>query len=705
MNRAEERGFVFRHIRIFLLVNTVGILLFLNYDMVYEVLGENNLTTLKIIVQMFMLVAIISVGIQIWFSTRFNLDIKNVHMGALFFTLSIFQVVHIITLEGMPNYLYYEYGRFSDLFDLITHNLLPLGMIVILSIRYREIVFAYRRRVFSASVVLAILFVSCCFWQMPLIHQLFAQFNLKLILQTTAIFIQFLLISLLARNFNWSHKKNFLFLIATSYFLIGNILFSVSASYRDVYYFMGEMGQVCAFVTLFYAIYYASVERPYKKLEVSEMRMQKMAYYDEVSGLPNHRYLEEKLENDIAGSKKRMTILLIEVDRLDAIEISFGQKHTDELMRTLADRIGSVLKDEQLLVKFAKSQFIIYTRQDDKGEVGRICDRIRQSLEYPVQLNHYSLHMKFYVGAAVYPVDARRTERLIKCAQYALNEAKTSGPGYPEFYTSEIETKNRERLQLEHDLEKALANEELFLEYQPQLEVKTKEIRSVEALVRWQHPKMGRVSPDRFIPIAEENGLIIPIGLAVLKMACRDMKRWQEMQGKPVKVAVNLSLSQLYQENFVGEVQKVLKETGLKPSYLQLEITESMTYEAVQIIPVLDELKALGVTVAIDDFGTGYSSLSSLTDFSFDCLKIDRSFVDKIGISPKGEAIVTTILAMAKHLNVKVVAEGIETIEQFMYLEDAGCDKIQGYYVSKPLPFKELIDRYESLLTRIYSIV
>ncbi|MGM9948481.1 MAG: EAL domain-containing protein [Lysinibacillus sp.] len=705
MSTTEEKGFVFRHIRTFLLVNALLMLGFLNYDAVYGAVGDSNLTTLKIIVQMFMLVAIISVGIQIWFSTRFNLDIKNVHMGALFFTISVFQVVHITTMEGMPSRFYYEYGQFADLFDMMTHNLLPLGMIVTFSIRYRKINFGYRKWVFLASITIALAFVMGCFWQAPFIQKMFAQFNLKLILQTTAIVVQLVLLLLLIGNFKWSRKKNFLFLIATSYFLIGNVLFSISTSYKDAYYFIGEMSQVCTFFTLFYGIYYASVERPYKKLEISEMRMQKMAYYDEVSGLPNHRYLEERLEEDTAGSKKRLAVLLVEVERLDTIEISFGQKQTNDLLITLAERFSSVLGGDELLVKFSKNQFIVYINKGSTDEVERICESMRQSLEQPIQLKHHSLHMKFQAGVAVYPTDARRTERLIKCAQFALNEAKASGNGLAAFYTAEIESKNRERLQLEYDLEKALANNELFLEYQPQLDVMTKGIPSVEALVRWQHPKMGRIPPDRFIPIAEESGLIIPLGIAVLQMACTDMKRWQERQGGPVKVAVNLSLSQLYQENFVEEVGKVLQETGMDPACLQLEITESMTSEWAQIIPVLNELKELGITVAIDDFGTGYSSLSYLSDFPFDCLKIDRSFVSKIGITDKGEAIVTTILAMAKHLNVKVVAEGIETIEQFTYLEDAGCDQIQGYYVSRPLPIQGLIDSYEAILTRVYSSV
>ena len=705
MVRTEGKGFVFRHIRTFLLVNALLMLVFLNYDAVYEAVGDSSLMTVNIIIQMFLLVAIISVGIQIWFSTRFNLDIKNVHMGALFFTIGAFQVVHLVTMEGMPSHPYYEYGQFADLFDMMIHNLLPLGMIVTFSIRQRKIGFSYRKWVFSSSIAIALVFVLGCFWQVSVLHEMSARFNLKLILQTTAIVIQSALLLLLIGNFKWSRKKNFLFLIATAYFLIGNVLFSMSASYRDGYYFIGEMSQVCAFFTLFYGIYYASVERPYKKLEISEMRMQKMAYYDEASGLPNHRYLEERLEKDIAGSKKELAVLLLEVDRLETIEISFGQKRTNDLLRTLAGRFSGALGGEALLVRFAKNQFVVYVTGGGAGEVERIYQSMRESLVTPIQLKHHSLHMKFHAGAAIYPADTSSPKRIIKCAQYALNEAKASGNGHVTFYTAEIESKNRERLQLEYDLEKALVNDELFLEYQPQLDVTKKEISSVEALVRWQHPQMGRVRPDQFIPIAEESGLIVPLGMVVLQLACNDIKRLQEMHDRSVKVAVNLSLSQLYQDNFVQEVQRVLEETGVAPACLELEITESMTSEWVQIMPVLTELKELGITVAIDDFGTGYSSLSYLSNFPFDCLKIDRSFISKIGITQKEEAIVTTILAMAEHLNVKVVAEGIETMEQFTYLEEARCDQIQGYYVSRPLPIQELIDSYEAILTRVYSSV
>ncbi len=369
MNHEEEKKFIFQHIRTFVIVNTVGLLVFLNYNFIFNLIGESNLASLKIIIQIFMLVAISSVGIQIWFSTRFNLDNKNVHMGALFFTIGLFQIVHIVSSEGLPNYLHYDYGKFSDLFDLIVHNLLPLGMIVIVLIPYREITLRYRKAVFLASLFLAFVFIVWCFWHLAYIHILFDKFNLKMILQTTAIISQIVLIALLLKNFKWSRRRNFLFLIATLYFIIGNGLFTISTASTDTYYLVGELSQVCAFITLFYAIYYSSVERPYKDLALSEMRMQKMAYYDEVSGLPNQRYLEEKLECELQVAKKRKAILLIEVERLDTIKISFGRKSMDELVRTLAERFTKVLEEDQLLIQFGKNQFMLYLKHYQQENV------------------------------------------------------------------------------------------------------------------------------------------------------------------------------------------------------------------------------------------------------------------------------------------------------------------------------------------------
>lgn len=626
-------------------------------------------------------------------------------MGALFFTIGLFQMIHIVSSKGLPNYFYYNHGNLAQLFDLIIHNLLPIGIIIVISMSYQEITLRYRKVVFSVSIFMAVAFIIWCFLNLTYIHMLFDKFNLKGILQTTAITSQIILAVFLMKNFKWSRRRSFLYLIATLYFIIGNALFTVSTVSIDAYYVVGELIQVCAFITLFYAIYYASVERPYKDLALSEMRMQKMVYYDEISGLPNQRYLEETLERELQVPKKRKAILLIEIERLDTIKASFGQKSMNELVLVIAERFTKVLEEDQLLIRFGKNQFMLYLKHYEQENVQIICERLRQCLDQPIQIKHYSLRLKFHVGVAIYPTDAYHPEKLFQCAHFALNEAKQSATSNLAFYTTEIKKKNKDQLQLEHDLEKALYNNELFLEYQPQLDLKTKELCSVEALVRWQHPIRGKIPPNHFITIAEESGLIIPLGLIVLKMACQEIKQLQQSTGKMIGVAVNVSLSQLYQENFLDEVRNVLQETEYDPKYLQLEITESMTFEATQLIPILRELKQMGIAIAIDDFGTGYSSLSYLTDFPIDCLKIDRSFVNKIGVSDKGAAIVTTILAMAKHLQVKVVAEGIETAEQLSYLEQAGCDKIQGYYLSRPIPFNELVNSYDEMVAKVYMRV
>jgi len=254
-----------------------------------------------------------------------------------------------------------------------------------------------------------------------------------------------------------------------------------------------------------------------------------------------------------------------------------------------------------------------------------------------------------------------------------------------------------DRILLEQDLHNALANNEFYLDYQPQVNLKTGTIESVEALVRWRHPNRGFVSPELFIPIAEECGLIIPLGKWILETACHQAKLWEEQGLPPIKVAVNLSLGQLFQRDLVEMVDEILQRTKLDAKYLQLEITESMTMNIDQMTQLLHELKALGIQIAVDDFGTGYSSLSYLKDFPIDCLKIDRTFVRNVPHNPNDEALVSMIISMAKHLRLKVVAEGIEEVEQLSFLMDGGCDYIQGYLFSRPISPQQISETFQDL--------
>lgn len=262
-----------------------------------------------------------------------------------------------------------------------------------------------------------------------------------------------------------------------------------------------------------------------------------------------------------------------------------------------------------------------------------------------------------------------------------------------------------DRILLEQDLHNALENQEFYLDYQPQVNLKTGTIESVEALVRWRHPTRGFIPPDVFIPIAEECGLIIPLGKWILETACMQAKTW-ERQGLPqMKVAVNLSLGQLFQQDLVEMVEHILQRTNLEPKFLQLEITESMTMNIDQMTQLLHELKALGIQIAVDDFGTGYSSLSYLKDFPIDCLKIDRTFVRNVPNNPNDEALVSMIISMAKHLRLKVVAEGIEEVEQLSFLIEGGCDYIQGYLFSKPISPQQISETFSELHRHVENVL
>lgn len=288
-----------------------------------------------------------------------------------------------------------------------------------------------------------------------------------------------------------------------------------------------------------------------------------------------------------------------------------------------------------------------------------------------------------------------QAEDLLKCARFAMFEAKKV-QDHCTFHEPSMSRARKEQLMLENDLYKAIQKNELFLQYQPQLKLKTKHDISMEALVRWNHPEKGLVSPADFIPLAEETGLIVPIGQWVLETACKQTKELQEVLGQPVTVAVNLSLRQFFHGNFTHIVRSILEETKLSPANLQLEITETMTMDKNFLLPILNDLKELGVTIALDDFGKGYSSLSYIKDLPIDCLKIDRDFVKNMSEN-KREPLVDMMISMAKHLALHVVAEGVETMEQFNYLVNSECDAVQGFLISKPISYETVIANCKSI--------
>ncbi|RIJ67980.1 bifunctional diguanylate cyclase/phosphodiesterase [Rummeliibacillus sp. POC4] len=429
-----------------------------------------------------------------------------------------------------------------------------------------------------------------------------------------------------------------------------------------------------------------------KNLMVSEREIKHKTYFDEITKLPNERYLLDKIEENLHVNPYDKAVLVFEIDRLASIKSSLGSVYSDCLLRKVAQRLQDQLSDQLIIGKLRDDQFVILIdHYESRDDILKFCKQLQKIMETPFEIQYFSLNNSLNIGISFYPKDAESELDLIKFAQIAAYEARNTQE-HILFYETSMSDVRTERVTLENDLFNALKNNELFLEYQPQVDTMTGEIISMEALVRWRHPKRGLVSPGEFIPVAEESGLINPIGKWVLETACYQTKKLQDKIDRPIQIAVNLSLCQLFQGDFVQTVQQILEKTELSPQSLQLELTESMTMNTDHLTPILHDLKSLGVSLAVDDFGTGYSSLSYLRDLPIDCLKIDCSFVKNIQQDTSNEPIVDMIISMAKHLNLKVVAEGVEEITQFNYLMKSKCDFIQGYLFSRPISIEQIFD-------------
>ncbi len=416
-----------------------------------------------------------------------------------------------------------------------------------------------------------------------------------------------------------------------------------------------------------------------------------MAYYDALTDLPNRILFSDRLAMELAHAhreQKKLAILLLNLDRFRVINDSLGHTYGDHLLQSVAFRLRNCVREGDTVARLGGDEFLLLitgiTRPEDAAKV---VQKILEALKPSFHFEGHELHITASVGVALYPDDGEDVQTLLKSANTALHRAKEQGRDTYQLHTATMNAKALDRLLLEHGLRRALERDELVVYYQPQVNLRTKQIVGMEALVRWQHPDQGIILPARFIPLAEETGLIIPIGEKVLRAACAQNKAWQDAGFPPLRVSVNLSARHFKQKNLVETIAQALKETGLDPKYLDLELTEGTIMEnAEETIKTLRALKDMGVHLSIDDFGTGYSSLNYLRRFPIDTLKIDQSFVRDISTNPDDVAIATAIIAMAHSLKLKVTAEGVETEEQLPFLYSQQCDEVQGFYFSKPLP-------------------
>jgi len=432
--------------------------------------------------------------------------------------------------------------------------------------------------------------------------------------------------------------------------------------------------------------------------KVAEERIQYLAYYDALTGLPNRTLLQDRLAKTLAGARRqqdKVALLFLDLDGFKNINDSLGHSVGDLLLQEVAGRLKTWGREQDTVARLGGDEFLIMlTNAKDVPDAAVAAERLMDAMTAEFVVQGHFLKVNCSIGISIFPEHGTDCETLIKNADAAMYNAKECGRNNFRFFTEDMNTQVVERLTLENSLRLALEREEFFLVYQPQMDMATGTVTGLEALLRWQHPELGLVPPDKFIRIAENSGLIVPIGEWVLRTACAQAQQWQQEGLPAVTVAVNVSAIQFRQEGFCGFIRNVLRDTALAPQYLELELTESLLLaNADLMLSVIQELKAMGLTLAIDDFGTGYSSFAYLRQFRVNKVKIDRSFIRDVAVNPDDAAITAAIISMAKSLRLKVIAEGVEDEAQMSFLLAHHCDEIQGYYFSKPLDVDRVAEK------------
>lgn len=423
--------------------------------------------------------------------------------------------------------------------------------------------------------------------------------------------------------------------------------------------------------------------------------LRREATRDPLTGLPNRLLFGDRLTHNLCHAKRRdeqLAVMFLDLDSFKLINDTLGHSIGDDLLKMVAERLTTALRDVDTIARMGGDEFtVIMTGLSGVEDAASIARRALQAFSTPFQLGSHELYVTPSIGISLFPSDGLDAETLVRNADAAMYRAKEEGRNNYQIYTEALNAAAVERVTLERNLRRALERNEFVLYYQPRLSIKTRQVLGVEALVRWRHPELGLIPPAQFIPLAEDTGLIVPISEWVLQTACRQNKAWQDAGLLSVDVAVNISPRQFHQDDLRSTVESALFTSGLESQYLGLELTETTLMQNPETAAeILRELKDMGVKLAIDDFGTGYSSLSHLKKFPIDSVKIDQSFVREITISPDDAAIAGAVVAMAHSMNLRVTAEGVETLEQLEFLKSLNCDEMQGYFIGRPMPAEDV---------------
>ena len=487
--------------------------------------------------------------------------------------------------------------------------------------------------------------------------------------------------------------------------IVGAVILEYTQIYQELWdatawqiHAVGAAGLLCTvLVGLLGVKLNASLSRRLREEKEAAEQIEYLAFHDKLTGLSNRGMFSIMLAQGLQEAKRyerQLAVLFLDLDRFKNINDTLGHQAGDLLLQEMATRLKAVLRESDCIARLGGDEFVIMIPNLASVEqLAAVTQKVLASVSRIFKLGEHEFHVTASVGISVYPGDGEDERALMKNADIAMYRSKEDGKNTFTFYSADLNTHSIERLAFESSLRRALDAGQFEVHYQPKVDCHTSQMNGVEALLRWKHPDLGTVPPARFIPVAEENGSIVPIGRWVLLTACKQQVAWRHLDLPPMRMSVNLSPRQFYDDHLLSDVHAILPETGIEPSFLELEITESLLMRDVEKASrMLMEFRNLGIRLSLDDFGTGYSSLSNLKRFPIDTIKVDRSFVRDLGSNAEDRAITEAIIVMGKSLKMDIVAEGVETQGQIEFLRDHGCNEFQGFYFSKAVPPAAIAD-------------
>jgi len=629
-------------------------------------------------------------------------SIRSVVLGSAFLAVALFDTLHFLSYVGMPDLitpnsphksvLFWLCGRFAAGIGLLAYVLLPEASVAR---------FPLRRHAWI-GVLFVVGALSYGFLASP--HSVPAMYvigqgqtPLKITLEWLLFGFYLAIAALLyVRRQRITNCDIESLMLAMLLLAAGELFFIVYVDVTSLANLLGHLYKVFAYYFLYRAIYAEAVSRPFRQ-------MRHMLTHDDLTGLPNRAAFNDRLNQAVSHARQDVpcAVLLLDLDHFQNVNDTLGHEQGDLLLVAVAQRIRAHLPKAAFMARFSDDEFVILLEHASVGRATRVGQSLLRSMSSEFDIGNDRLGIGASIGIVTYPTDGESASMLMRYADLALHRAKSSGRNALVVFSRDLSEEIQRRVLLEARLKHALDRSELALHYQPKIEILSGRLMGWEALLRWQSPELGAVSPDEFIPIAEQCGLILPIGDWVLREACRQMRSWQDQGLAAGTMAVNLSTRQFRQKDLAKEISAALSDTGLAPGDLELELTESSIMDHLaSAAAVLAELEQLGIRIAVDDFGTGHSSLGYLKAFSIHCLKIDRSFIHDIPGDDNDTAIVRAIITLAGSLGLTVVAEGVETEAQLAYLRANHCDQVQGFLFSRPLPPDDCVSLMRTGLRR-----